>query len=105
MLLKVFLARQYAMRTAKAFQTELVTNVDCGHGKVVVYSHHSTHAPLVLLFSSYNVTIQFALKAHGRKRPQNSHPITVFYDGWAIRECIVYWQQMLRSALQAIEKK
>ena len=24
---------------------------------------------------------------------QNSRTITVFYDGWALMECIVYWQE------------
>ena len=88
------------MCTAKTFQTALETNVDCSHGKVVctVTTAHILHM-LVLLFSSYNITIQLTLKVHGRKRPQNSHPITVFYDGWAIRECIAYWQENVEKRL------
>ena len=47
------------------------------------------------LFSSYNITIKLAPKARGRKyaAEQSHHYCVLSYDGWALVECIAYWQE------------
>ena len=67
-----------------------------------MYSHHTTHAPLVVMFSSYNITIQLAPKCVVRESQQNSRTITVFYDSWALMECMPYSKETSGSALQAV---